>query len=92
MAEEMPESHPASVLGKAYLLLGAFAGGPATLGLTELSRRSGVPKASTHRLAVELVDLGLLARNAKRRRSCSGPERRARSNSRSRLLSWGATS
>jgi DNA-binding IclR family transcriptional regulator len=56
------ESHPSSVLGKARLLLEAFAGGNATLGLTELSRRSGVPKASAHRLAVELVELGFLAR------------------------------
>jgi DNA-binding IclR family transcriptional regulator len=56
------DSPPSSVLGKARLLLEAFTGGNATLGLTELSRRSGVPKASAHRLAVELVELGLLAR------------------------------
>jgi DNA-binding IclR family transcriptional regulator len=55
-------SCPASVLGKAHLLLAAFGLGHTTLGLTELSRRSGVPKASAHRLAVELVGLGLLAR------------------------------
>lgn len=55
-------SHPVSVLGKAHLLLEAFAAGTSTLGLTELSRRSGVPKASTHRLAVELTALGLLTK------------------------------
>lgn len=53
---------PISVLGKADLLLAAYVSGPNTMGLTELSRRSGVPKASAHRLAVELVALGLLAR------------------------------
>lgn len=53
---------PASVLGKAHLLLTAFTAGPTTMGLTELSRRSGVSKASAHRLAGELAGLGLLAR------------------------------
>ena len=56
-----PEA-PGSVLGKAHLLLAAFVDGPSTMGLTELSRRSGVPKASAHRLALELAGLGLLAR------------------------------
>ncbi|MFT4287518.1 IclR family transcriptional regulator [Nocardioides sp.] len=59
---ESVDSRPPSVLGKAHLLLEAFASGSSTLGLTELSRRSGVPKASAHRLAVELVGLGLLAK------------------------------
>ncbi|MFC8419881.1 IclR family transcriptional regulator [Streptomyces sp. NPDC057236] len=57
--------HPGSVLGKAHLLLGAFASGVTCLGLTELSRRSGVPKATAHRLGSELVRLGYLARTAK---------------------------
>ena len=51
-----------SVLGKAHLLLTAFTAGPTTMGLTELSRESGVSKASAHRLAVELAGLGLLTR------------------------------
>jgi DNA-binding IclR family transcriptional regulator len=53
---------PNSVLGKAQLLLGAFESGAYQLGLTDLSRRSGVPKASAHRLAQELVEWGLLER------------------------------
>jgi DNA-binding IclR family transcriptional regulator len=60
--DDCGEAQPSSVLAKADLLLAAFATGPTTMGLTELSRRSGVPKASAHRLAVELVGLGLLAR------------------------------
>ncbi|NDK91153.1 IclR family transcriptional regulator [Gordonia desulfuricans] len=55
-------THPISVLGKAHQLLAAFGAGPSTMGLTELSRRSGVPKASAHRLAMELSSLGLLER------------------------------
>lgn len=53
---------PNSVLGKAQLLLSAFGAGAFRLGLTELSRRSGVPKASAYRLVQELVRWGLLER------------------------------
>lgn len=53
---------PSSVLGKVQLLLSAFESGAFQLGLTELSRRSGVPKASAYRLAQELVQWGLLER------------------------------
>ncbi|MGW6442312.1 IclR family transcriptional regulator [Lentzea sp. NPDC055074] len=53
---------PSSVLGKAQLLLRAFESGTYQLGLTDLSRRSGVPKASAYRLAQELVEWGLLER------------------------------
>lgn len=54
---------PNSVLGKAQLLLGAFESGAVRLRLSELSRRSGVPKASAYRLAQELVRWGLLDRH-----------------------------
>lgn len=63
LAVDHPEpACPNSVLGKAQLLLGAFGAGAFRLRLTELSRRSGVPKASAHRLAQELVQWGLLER------------------------------
>ncbi|MBT2224938.1 IclR family transcriptional regulator [Nonomuraea sp. NEAU-A123] len=55
-------AYPNSVLGKAQLLLGAFESGAFHLRLAELSRRSGVPKASAYRLAQELVQWGLLER------------------------------
>jgi DNA-binding IclR family transcriptional regulator len=51
-----------SVLGKARLLLEAFDVDSAALSLTELSRRSGVAKATTHRLANALVEWGVLER------------------------------
>jgi DNA-binding IclR family transcriptional regulator len=64
--DEIPQpeaaGHPASVLGKAQLLLAAFDGNRPTLGLTDLSRRSGIPKATAYRLAQELVQLSLLER------------------------------
>ncbi|MER6000288.1 IclR family transcriptional regulator [Nonomuraea angiospora] len=56
------EEYPNSVLGKAQLIFGAFESGAVQLRLTELSRRSGVPKASAYRLAQELVQWGLLER------------------------------
>lgn len=54
-----------TVLGKVRLLLGVFSGSVHTLGLTELSQRSGVSKASTFRLAEQLVEHGLLEKTDK---------------------------
>lgn len=56
-----------SVLGKARSILDVFLDGEpggttAVLSLTELARRSGVAKASVHRLCGDLVDWGLLER------------------------------
>ena len=49
-------------MSKVHLLLSAFQPGVPVMRLTELSRRSGVSKASAYRLAQELVDGGLLER------------------------------
>lgn len=61
-------SGPPSVLSKARHILDAFLdddlGVTAVLPLTELARRSGVPKASVHRLCQELLEWGLLERAA----------------------------
>ncbi|WP_216215383.1 IclR family transcriptional regulator [Amycolatopsis aidingensis] len=60
-----PHSLPAdskSVLGKAKLILDAFDSDNVDLSLTELVRRSGVAKATVHRLAGELLEWGLLER------------------------------
>jgi len=51
-----------SVLGKVQLILEAFGPDDEHLGLTEITRRSGVAKASVHRLAQELLQWGLLER------------------------------
>lgn len=52
-----------SVLGKARLILEAFRHDDIELSLSELSRRTGVSKASVHRLSQELVGWGMLERS-----------------------------
>lgn len=51
---------PISVLGRADRLLSAFDLEHSVLGIGELSRRSGLPKTTVHRLVAELTGLGLL--------------------------------
>ena len=51
-----------SVLGKARLILESFRHDEVELSLSELSRRTGISKASVHRLAQELLDWGMLER------------------------------
>jgi DNA-binding IclR family transcriptional regulator len=51
-----------SVLGKVQLILGAFGPDDESLSLSEIARRSGVAKASVHRLSQELLTWGLLER------------------------------
>lgn len=51
-----------SVLGKVQRILEAFGPDDEHLSLTELARRSGVAKASVHRLAQELLRWGVLER------------------------------
>lgn len=59
---------PNSVLGKVRLILESFTADADELSLTELVRRSGVPKATVHRLAAGLVEWGLLERSGTRYR------------------------
>jgi DNA-binding IclR family transcriptional regulator len=57
-----------SVLGKARLILESFTAEDDALSLAELVRRSGVAKASVHRLAQELLEWGVLERSGNRYR------------------------
>lgn len=52
-----------SVLERGFRLLGAFGPEGRPLGLSELSRRAELPKATAFRLANQLVDLGALERS-----------------------------
>lgn len=52
-----------SVLGKARLILEAFEIDELDLSLSELSRRTGISKASVHRLSQELLQWGMLERS-----------------------------
>ena len=51
-----------SVTSKVFAILGAFVPGEARLNLTQISRRTGIPIATAHRLASELVRCGGLER------------------------------
>lgn len=53
---------PVSVLGRAAALLGAFDETSPVLGTAELARRTGLAKSTVHRLAAELCEWRLLAR------------------------------
>jgi DNA-binding IclR family transcriptional regulator len=52
-----------SVLGKTRLILEAFRLDDTDLSLSELSRRTGISKASVHRLSHELLEWGMLERS-----------------------------
>lgn len=52
-----------SVLGKARLILEAFQIDDVELSLSELARRTGISKASVHRLSQELLEWGMLERS-----------------------------
>lgn len=52
----------ATVLRRAARLLGVFAADDGPLSLSELTRRSGLPRSTAHRLAAELVAIGMLDR------------------------------
>ena len=56
-----PERGP-SVTSRIFAILGAFEPGEARLTLTQISRRTGLPIATTHRLATELARFGGLER------------------------------
>jgi DNA-binding IclR family transcriptional regulator len=52
-----------SILGKAFAMLDTFSHGPHLLSLSQISRLSGVPKSTTHRVLAMLVELGAVERN-----------------------------
>ena len=51
---------PNSVLGRAFEVLSCFTVGDASLTLSEISRRTGVSKATVHRLVTELARWGVV--------------------------------
>jgi DNA-binding IclR family transcriptional regulator len=52
-----------SILGKAFAILGTFSQGPRMLSLSQISRLSGIPKSTTHRVLTMLVELGAVERS-----------------------------
>ena len=55
-------STPQTVTGRVMTILGAFSPERPAMGIQEISRRTGLPKSTTHRLVTELVEWGALAR------------------------------
>jgi DNA-binding IclR family transcriptional regulator len=57
-ARTIPAAEPPSILSKAFDLLRAFNANSRVMTLSELSRASGLPKSTVHRLIARLIDLG----------------------------------
>lgn len=55
-----PPSDPPSILSKAFDLLRSFNGDERVMTLSELSRASGLPKSTVHRLIARLTELGAI--------------------------------
>ncbi|WP_028936390.1 IclR family transcriptional regulator [Pseudonocardia spinosispora] len=72
-----------TVLSRATRVLEAFRPGTPSLTASDISRRTGIPMASTHRLVAEMVRLGLLEK---------GPDRLLRVGVRLWELGWRSTS
>ena len=62
MADDAREGGANSVLGKARLILEAFELDDDSLTLTEIVARTGISKATVHRLNQELLEWGMLER------------------------------
>jgi DNA-binding IclR family transcriptional regulator len=61
-SSDQPDAAAKSVLAKVQRILEAFGPDDEHLSLTEIARRTGLAKASVHRLAQELLQWGLLER------------------------------
>lgn len=71
---ERPEP-PNSVLGKTFTLLTALGSAEAGLTLSELCRRTGIAKATAHRLLAELTEWDVVERSDGRLRMTEQPRR-----------------
>src|ERR1700726_2282620 len=59
MHSTMRDAATRSVLARAFRILGAYTPADRELTLAEMTRRTGIPKPTVHRLAGELLALGL---------------------------------
>lgn len=67
------ESAPHSVAARVVAILGSFAHERSELGISEISRETGLALSTTHRLVNELTRCGALSQTV-RRRYTVGPE------------------
>jgi IclR family acetate operon transcriptional repressor len=63
MRSAQSDGEPKSVIGRAMTILACFEATDGLLSLAELTRRTGLPKATVHRLLLELAVWGLVERN-----------------------------
>ncbi len=64
-ATDAHSDYDVSIVARAAAILGAFDVAHPTLGLSDLARRSGLPKATVHRLAGQLVEYDFLERSGR---------------------------
>ena len=64
MAEAATPSTTTGPVERAFLVLQHVAAADTPVGVRELGRRTGLPRSTASRLASQLIDLGMLARNA----------------------------
>ncbi len=64
MADAVTPSTTSGPVGRAFLVLQHVAAADLPVGVRELGRRTGLPRSTASRLASQLVDLGMLSRNA----------------------------
>jgi len=69
----MPNNSRSSVLERALAVLDAVSDQPQAVGLPDLAARLGLPRATVHRLLVQLVNAGLVLRLPSRERYSVGP-------------------
>jgi DNA-binding IclR family transcriptional regulator len=58
----VPPSDPNTVIGKVFMVFESFRGTVAPIGVSEITRRTGLSKSTVFRLIKELVDVGALVR------------------------------
>jgi IclR family transcriptional regulator, acetate operon repressor len=63
MSQPERDATPKSVLGRGFAILDAFRLREDYLTLSQLAERTGLPRSTTHRLANELIELGLIRRS-----------------------------
>ncbi len=61
VAPDGSSPYPPAIIDRAFQILGAFRTNP-VLGVSELGRRTGLPRTTVHRLANQLADVGALGR------------------------------
>lgn len=60
---DIPDTGDRSMIQRVSAIMSAFKGSDRALSVSEIGRRSGIPKASASRIITELIEVGFLERN-----------------------------